>query len=392
MLLSGGGTGGHVYPALAVLDALARPRSEVRGPRSGCGTSDLGLRSSDTGLRALWVGGRRGIEAELVTRAGLPFEGIEAAGVRGMAPRGLASNLLRLARGFLQARRIVQRFRPDVILVTGGYVSVPVALAGRLAGVPILILLPDVVPGLAIRFLARLADRVAASFEAARRYLPADKVVVTGYPVRAALYTADRDVARQRLGLGSKRKTVLIFGGSSGARRINEATAAVLEELLDLAQVVHISGRLDFEALQERRAALPSTLKNRYRLHAYLHDEMLDALVAADLAVSRAGAATLGEFPAVGLPAVLVPYPYAGAHQRENAAILAEAGAAVVIPDAELTGERLLATVQELFNDAERLAQMRANARRLAQPEAAWRVAENLQSLVSGLQSLETRD
>jgi len=325
-------------------------------------------------------------------RAGLPFEGIEAAGVRGMGPRRLARNLLRLARGFFQTRRIIRRFRPDVILVTGGYVSVPVTLAGRLARVPIVIILPDVVPGLAIRFLARLADRVTVSFEGARQYLPAEKVVVTGYPVRAALYTADRDAARRRLGLNPALKTLLVFGGSSGARRINQAVAAVLEGLLDLAQVVHISGRLDFERLQTRRAVLPGTLKTRYYLHTYLHDEMPDALAAADLAVSRAGAATLGEFPAVGLPAVLVPYPYAGAHQHENAAILAEAGAAVVIPDAELTGERLLAVVQELFDDAERLAQMRANARRLAQPEAAWRVAENLQSLVSSLQSPIARD
>ena len=320
-----------------------------------------------------------------MARAGIPFEGIDAAGVRGMGPRRLVSNVVRLARGFFQARRIIARFRPDAILVTGGYVSVPVALAGRLAGVPILIILPDVVPGLAIRVLARLAHRVAVSVPAARAYLPAEKVVVTGYPARTALYAADRDAARRRLSLDPALKTVLIFGGSSGARRINQATAAVLVDLLHLGQVIHISGRLDFEALQARRDVLPGTLQTRYRLHAYLHDEMVDALAAADLAVSRAGAATLGEFPAVGLPAVLVPYPYAGAHQHENAAVLAEAGAAEIIPDAALTGERLLTTVQELLDDEERLARMRESARRLAQPEAAVRIAENLQSLISNL-------
>lgn len=383
MLLSGGGTGGHVYPALAVLDALLGQQTVGGSQRAA--RSEQTAKGQGPTANCLWVGRRTGIEAELVTRVGLPFEGIEAAGVRGMGPRRLAGNLLRLTRGFFQARRIIRRFRPDVILVTGGYVSVPVALAGRVAGVPILILLPDVVPGLAIRFLARLADRVAVSFEETGRYLPREKVVVTGYPVRAALYTAEREAARRRLGLDPALKTVLIFGGSSGAQRINQAAEVVLEDLLNLAQVVHISGRLDFKGLQARQAALPGTLKARYHVHAYLHDEMPDALAAADLAVSRAGAATLGEFPAVGLPAVLIPYPYAGAHQRENAAILAEAGAAVVIPDAELTGERLLAVVRELLNDGQRLAGMRANARRLARPEAARRVAENLQSLISDL-------
>jgi len=175
-----------------------------------------------------------------------------------------------------------------------------------------------------------------------------------------------------------------VFGGSRGARRINRAVAAALDELLGVAQVIHISGRLDIADMQKRRTALPAALKDRYHLFAYLHAEMVDALTGADLVVSRAGAATLGEFPAVGVPAVVVPYPHAGAHQAENAAVLAEAGGAIVIPDDQLTGKRLAETVRQVLADEARLAAMRANMRRLARPDAARRIAEMLREEAAG--------
>lgn len=322
----------------------------------------------------------------MVPRASVPFEPIDVAGLRGMAPPQLARGLALLVRGTRQAYHIIGRFKPDVIFVTGGYVSAPVVLAGRARRVPIVIYLPDIVPGLAIRSLARLATRVAVSFEKSRQYLSQEKVVVTGYPVRAALFSANQARARQSLGLDPDAKTVLIFGGSRGARRINQAVAAALEALLDpstgsaqgLAQLIHIAGRLDIAELERRRKALPATLTSRYHLFAYLHEEMADALVAADLVVSRAGAATLGEFPAARVAAVLVPYPYAGAHQADNAAVLAEAGGAIILPDAELTGDRLLDTVRSILSDEDRLAAMRANMGRLARPDAARRIAELL--------------
>jgi len=311
----------------------------------------------------------------VVPRAGIPFEAIDVAGLRGMAALQLARNLILLIRGIQQAYRITRRFQPDVIFVTGGYVSAPVVLAGRARRVPIVIYLPDIVPGLAIRSLARLATRLAVSFEESCQYLPQDKVVVTGYPVRRELFTANQAAARKNLGLDPALKTLLIFGGSRGARRINRAVADALEEVLRLGQVVHVSGRLDIADMERRREGLPAALRSRYHLFAYLHAEMIDALAAADLVVSRAGAATLGEFPAAGVPAVLVPYPYAGAHQANNAAVLAEAGGAIVVPDAELTGERLVATVHRLVTDEARLADMRASMSRLARPDAARQIA-----------------
>jgi UDP-N-acetylglucosamine--N-acetylmuramyl-(pentapeptide) pyrophosphoryl-undecaprenol N-acetylglucosamine transferase len=330
--------------------------------------------------RFLWVGSRHGIEAEVVPRAGLAFEAIDAAGIRGRGPLQAVHNLLRLAWGVSQAYRIIGRFQPNAILTTGGYVSAPVAVAGRLAHVPLVIYLPDVVPGLAIRVLARFAQVVAVSVEQSRAYLPSAKVQVTGYPVRRDLLTAVRERARERLGLASEEPVVLVFGGSRGARRINQAVSAALDSLLALARIVHVSGRLDIDELTRQRESLPPNLKERYHLFEYLHDEMIDALAAADLAVSRAGAATLGEFPARSLPAVLVPYPYAGAHQAENAAVLADRGAAVVVRDEDLTGERLLDTVQGLLADKERLAAMRRSMEQFARPDAAQSIAALVQA------------
>lgn len=320
----------------------------------------------------------------MVPRAGIPYAAIDVAGLRGMAALQLARNVVLLLRGTQQAYRIIGRFQPDVIFVTGGYVSAPVVLAGRVRRVPIVIYLPDIVPGMAIRSLAQLATRVAVSFEESRQYLPREKVVVTGYPVRGELFSADRDSARQNLGLDPAVSTLLVFGGSRGARRINRAVVAALDELLSVCQVIHVSGRLDIAEMQQRREALPAALKDRYHLFAYLHEEMIDALAVADLVVSRAGAATLGEFPAAGLPAIVVPYPHAGAHQAENAAVLAEAGGAIIVPDDELTGDRLAETVRQALADEERLALMRIRMSRLARPDAAWRIAEMLREEVSG--------
>lgn len=401
VLLSGGGTGGHVYPVLAVIDALkSRPpyhraqngASGTAGVETQQGASSTRLDPSSSGPSAgpgrhaefLWVGSHAGVEADVAPRAGIPFAAIDVAGLRGMAALQLARNVVLLMRGTQQAYRIIGRFQPDVVFVTGGYVSAPVVLAGRARRIPIVIYLPDIVPGMAIRSLAQLAARVAVSFEESRQYLPQAKVVVTGYPVRRELFSVDRATARQNLGLDPHVRAVLVFGGSRGARRINRAVAAALEELLSVGQVIHVAGRLDIADMEKRRAALPAALKSRYHLFAYLYEEMIEALAAADLVVSRAGAATLGEFPAIGVPAVVVPYPHAGAHQAENAAVLAKAGGAIVIPDAELTGEHLAKTVRQLLADEARLAVMRTNMRRLARPDAAWRIAEMLWEATSG--------
>jgi UDP-N-acetylglucosamine--N-acetylmuramyl-(pentapeptide) pyrophosphoryl-undecaprenol N-acetylglucosamine transferase len=363
VMISGGGTGGHVYPTLAVVQTLEPGEGEIR-----------------------YLGSAPSIEAELVTRAGLPFVSISAAPIRGRAPWTVARNLAQMLAGVRQALREIEDFGPGAIFVTGGYVSVPVVVAGWLRKVPILIYLPDVEPGLAIRVLSRLARRVAVSVEESQRYFPAYKTTVTGYPVRSELLARIGESANQRiskreaqkaLNLEEGLKTLLVFGGSRGARSINLALSKVLDHLLDVCQIVHICGRLDAHWVEDRRAELPARRRARYKVYAYLHEEMVQALAAADLVVARAGAATLGELPALGLPGILVPYPYAGRHQELNADYLVSHGAAVKIDNADLE-DKLLPTVVGLLGNEELLIQMGERARSLAHPEAAQRVAQEL--------------
>ena len=363
-MISGGGTGGHVYPILAVVEAF----SNFQPPTSNF----------------LYVGSRDGVEEGIVSRfaqnAGVPFTAISTGGLRGLAPWTVAGHLFKMLAGFAQSLRIVRDFSPDVVLVTGGYVCAPVAAAAWLPRVPLLVLLPDLEPGLAVRALSRLAKRVAVSFPEAAKYFDPSKVVTAGYPVRAEFFAADKAEARRAFGLEEELKTITVFGGSRGAHSINLALSQCLERLLEVGQVIHICGPLDAEWVMERRAQLPGQLRSRYRAYPYLHEEMPGALAAADLAVARAGAATLGEFPALGLPSILAPYPYAGQHQELNAGYLVSRGAAVKIADAEL-GEKLLPTILDLLNDEAALAEMGERARALARPDAARRVAQELRQI-----------
>ena len=349
-----------MYPGLAVVQALRAADKE---------------NGSDP-VEVVYVGGKGDIEASLAERAGVRFVGIPAGGVHGLAPQKAVQNVFKLIRGWWAAVRLGRRERPSALFATGGYASVPVALAAWLLRVPILVYLPDVEPGLAVRFIARLAWRVAVTVEESRAHFRPKKVVVTGYPVRSTFHDVDRHAAREALGLASADPVLLVMGGSRGARSINRALGEVLEQVLDMTQVVHLSGRLDWAWASERRDALPEGLRQRYALFPYLHD-MGSALASADLALCRAGASTLGELPFFGLPAILVPYPHAWRYQRVNAAWLSEQGAAVTLRDEQLKDE-LLPMLRQLLADEERLSRMENRARALARPEAATRLAEVL--------------
>lgn len=290
-------------------------------------------------------------------------------------------SLVKAGRGARQSSRILREFRPQAVLVTGGFVAAPVVVAAWRAGIPVLIYLPDIEPGVAIRRLSRFARRVAVSFPEVAEHFPG-KAVVTGYPVRAELMAAaaQRDAARQALGLQPDLPVVLVFGGSRGARSINQALVSALPTLLPYCQVVHITGALDWPTVQERTQSLSDELRPRYHPFAYLHTEMAMAMAAADLAVARAGASTLGEFPVMGLPSILVPYPYSGQHQEANADYLASRGAAIKLADSRLHTD-LLPTIVNLVQDSERRAAMRLAAQALAQPQAALRIAHTLMEL-----------
>lgn len=317
--------------------------------------------------------------ADLVARADVPFRAIPAGGVHGVGLRRQLRNAVRLARGLRAAWRALGEERPAALLTTGGYVSVPVALAAWLRRVPVLVFLPDIEPALSVKIVARVARRVGVTVEASQRYFRPGKAVVTGYPLRPAVTRWTRAKARRAFELEDE-PVLLVFGGSRGARSINRAVLANLEALLDRVTVIHISGTLDWETVAQARDALPPSLRARYQAYPYLHERMGAALAAADLVVSRAGASVLGEFPHFGVPAVLVPYPHAWRYQKVNAAWLAERGAALVVEDAALS-ETLLPTVRTLFADTERRAAMAAASRALRHPDAAETLAAQLFSL-----------
>lgn len=364
LALSGGGTGGHVYPALSIARALERELP----PGSN--------------LDILYIGSSGGAEGEIVQRAGLPLRSITAAPIRGRMPWEMATNTGKIAVGVRQARGILAEFVPQVLLSTGGYASFPVALAARSRGIPITVYLPDLYPGWAIRAIARLAQKVTVTSIESLRRLPASKTLVTGYPVRDEFWQVNREGGRERLNLNREEKVLFVTGASSGAHSINKAVAGDLRGLLELCEVVHLCGQTDEPWLKEIRKSLPRALKARYHLYGYMHDETPWAMASADLALCRSGASTLGELPAVGLPAVLVPYAYAGGHQRLNARYLEKNGAAVILDDSNL--DQMLPVVGTLLHDEAKLRAMRDAASRLARPDAARRIARILLELADG--------
>lgn len=354
-----------MYPALAVAQSLNRLCADI-----------------DTPLETLWVGSVGGMEQALVERAGLKTESIAAAGIRGKNPVAALGSLWRLGRGFWQSRQIIRTYRPDVLFVTGGYVCVPVTLAARRTGVPVVIYLPDIEPGLAIKFLARFANRVAVTTPETQKFFKPGLTVVTGYPVRPELLAgaaneSGKVTARRQLGLNDELPVLLVFGGSRGARSINQAVAGQIEAYLKVCQVVHISGQLDIDRVLARRDDLPPELQARYHVHAYLHQEMVSALLAADLVISRAGAGVMGEYPAVGLPSILVPLPIAGGHQWLNADYLVRHGAAVSIDNAEMQ-QRLKDMAVNLITNPEKLQAMGKAGKKLAKPDAAAHLAQEI--------------
>ena len=314
-------------------------------------------------------------------RAGICFRGIAGGGVHGLAPWRAISNLARMMQGLGQAWRLIGEFRPHVCFVTGGYLSVPVTLAAWARRVPVLVYLPDIEPGQAVRFISHFAQRVTVTAEDSRVYFPPQKVVVTGYPIRGEFIGVNWTAARRRLGLLPDLTTLLVMGGSRGARSINRALTAILEELLPICQIIHVTGSLDAQWVGACRDALPTELRPRYHPYAYLHsEEMAQAMASADLAVARAGAATMGEFPAMGLASILVPYPYYWRYQKVNADYLARHGAAVQLEDEHLASD-LAAAVRRLLADVEERRRMGERARALARPMAARLIADEILQL-----------
>jgi undecaprenyldiphospho-muramoylpentapeptide beta-N-acetylglucosaminyltransferase len=355
LLICAGGTGGGVYPASAVLSTIQRHNADIK---------------------VLWVGGEGGMEARLMERVNIPFKSIPAAGIHGVGLRQLPGNIIKLLRGVKMSNKILHEFHPDVLFFTGGYLAVPMALAGM--RIPTVLFVPDIEPGLALKTLGRFADRIAVISDDSRRYFSrGERIILTGYPVRHELTTWSHFEACRKLNLSENLPTLLIVGGSKGALSINHAVLAHLPELLEVAQIIHISGELDWMEVDKKAREMGNP---HYHVFPYLHEDMGAALAASDLVISRAGASTLGEYPFFGLPSILVPYPYAWRYQKVNAGYMVKHGAAVMLEDKNLEKE-LPIMVRSILSDRARMESMHDAVKNLARPQAASDIGSLLMEL-----------
>lgn len=351
MLVSGGGTGGHIYPALALVRHVVacEPDSEV-----------------------LFIGTSSGLESKIIPAAGFPLATIPARGY----PRRL-TGLVPVAKDFisgsLQVRKIIREFKPQVAVGTGGYVSAPVVLAAAMNRIPAVIHEQNAIPGMANRYLAPLAGRICLSFESSRSHFRSSKrTVVTGNPRSSEAASYSRDQGRQRFNLDPDRPVVVVFGGSRGALKINQVITGYLDSgwWLPTVQLIYITGEIYYNQVRERLRFLPQGIS----LFPYL-SEMPAALAAADLVITRSGATTLAEITALGIPAILIPSPnVVDNHQYYNARVMADCGAALLIEEREFTAYRLRKEISRLLSNAGLLGKMGQASRRLGVVDSADRV------------------
>ena len=365
LVVTGGGTGGHIYPAVEVAREMAR------------------MLPSST---ALYVGTREGMESRIVPREGLSFAAVRSSGVMGKSPLVAMKGLARALAGLGDALGILRSFRPDVVLGTGGYASGPVVLAASLLGIPRAIQEQNAVPGKTNQVLSRLSGRVFAAWDYSVRYFPKDaRVIVTGNPVRADLFGASLKEARLLYGIPEDVPVILVLGGSRGAKTLAEAGLRIAPLLGD-AWMILVAGADYFARTASAVAASPENGIDEARaghiiIKAYEHN-MPMAYAASDLVVCRAGGMTLSEVTALGKPAVVVPSPnVAQNHQEYNARALEEAGAAVVIREDASAAQRVCDETVRLLRDGERLARMAESSRRLGKPEAARQISRELLAL-----------
>ena len=372
IVIAGGGTGGHLFPALAVAKKIEKMFADAR---------------------VTFVGTARGIEARIVPKEGYDLRFIRSEGLVGKSVYRTVRSLLKISLSLHDAYKILKNIRPDVVLGVGGYSSGPVLLCARLMGIPTIIHEQNTVPGLANKILGKFVDRIAVTYYESMKYFPADSAVVTGNPVREEIFSGDRDRGYERFSLEEGVFTVFVFGGSLGASRINEAVGTALESLEDLKeniQFLHQTGNRDLDKVKNIYAE--KQFKGTVVPFAY---EMADAYAVADLVISRAGATTIAELMACGKPAILVPYPHAAAnHQEVNAKRLWDMGAAMVVLEKDLTGEGLAEMIRDMTEDPDSLREMGQISKSLSCREATEKVIELIRGLLKkdGIRKTEHKD
>lgn len=362
-MITGGGTGGHIYPALAIAE---------------------GIKEKDASAEILYVGSETGLEKKLAERAGFPFAGISVAGMTSKFSLKMAKTIVKNMQGIHQAKALLKEYQPDIVIGTGGYACGPLMLAAAKQGAPTLLHEQNAIMGKTNMILSNQVDKICLTFNIMDRGFKAhEKAVLTGLPVRRQILRADKKQGMDFFSLEEGKPVVLVTGGSQGARHINEAAVAAGANILAAGgQILHLTGPKLYEetkAMAEQAGLLSEPC---YHLIAYLH-EMEMALGAADIVISRSGASFLAEIMAVGRCSILIPYPFAaGGHQKANALSLVRRDAAEMILDDELDGDSLWSVLEPLLKDEKRVAKMSKNCYDMGCRDAVERILQEAEKII----------
>jgi UDP-N-acetylglucosamine--N-acetylmuramyl-(pentapeptide) pyrophosphoryl-undecaprenol N-acetylglucosamine transferase len=352
IVISGGGTGGHIYPALALIKEIKKlnPSAEF-----------------------LYIGTEKGLESGIVTREGISFKTIDITGFKRKLSFDNIKTISRFITGVKKSKRFIKDFNPDVVIGTGGYVCGPVVYAASKLHIPTIIHEQNSIPGLTNKFLSRYVNKVAVCFEEAKEYFPKEKVILTGNPRASEVVGKDDAKGRESVGLNSFQKSVLLVGGSRGARPLNDAFLDALPVAKEKDyQFLYVTGEVHYDAVLEKVSAVGNP--DNVIIKPFIHN-MPEVLAGVDLVVARAGATTLAELTALGLPSILVPSPYVtNNHQEKNARSLSEKGAAILRLEKELTGKQLIEDIDSILLNQQRLEDMKKASSKIGIPDAAKRL------------------
>ncbi len=362
IILTGGGTGGHIYPALALAKQIKEHHEEAE---------------------ILYIGSGKGLESDIVPKAGIQFEPIEVSGFKRSLSIENITTIYRFIKSVYLSKKIIRDFRADAVIGTGGYVCGPVVYAAAKLGIPTLIHEQNVIPGLTNKFLSRYASRVAVSFSGSAQYFPKQKVVVTGNPRATEVAKANAERGRSSLSLPSDKKVVLVVGGSRGARAINEAFMQAIPQLEKSPNLhfVYVTGDVHYDKVKNGLEMMGNKPKN-ISVYPFIYN-MPEVLAATHLIINRAGASFLAEITSLGIPSILIPSPYVtNNHQEKNARWLEEHGASVVLVENELNADSLTDAVMKIMNNPNHLNKMRESAKKLGEPTAAENVYFEIKKLI----------
>ncbi len=363
-LLSGGGTGGHIYPALAIANEIKNQHNNAE---------------------ILFVGTEKGLEAELVPKAGFNFKTIRVSGMPRRLNKESFIAIRELLHGLYEAKKIINQFKPDIVIGTGGYVSGPVVFMAKRKGIPVLIHEQNAFPGITNKILGAQADKIAVTFDEARKYFKhPERVVKTGNPIRKQILEVDKSMAYNKLKINPDKPFIFSFGGSGGQKKLNDAFFEIIKNYKssDDYQLIHVTGSRMYDSFMNRIKDEKVVVNENIKIMPYFY-EMPEALNIADLIVTSAGAITLAEISAVGAPSILIPKAYtAENHQEYNARVFEENGAALLILEKDLTSKNLYNNIISLINDKNKLKTMSINSRKLSNIEAASKISAQIDELL----------